>query len=72
MANMSANLPIPGRKDADIAPLWLAAPLTGLCPANRGSPVTGHGALDRPPALLSRRALLSSLALIAMPNSGVV
>src|SRR4051794_26778398 len=74
MANMSAIYQYLGAKESDIAFLWLAAPLTGLIV----QPIIGY-ASDRTWGRLGRRrpyflggALLASLALIAMPNSGVV
>src|SRR5260221_3158646 len=72
MANMSAIYQYLGAKDSDIAILWLAAPLTGLIV----QPIIGY-ASDRTWGSLGRRrpyfltgAIVSSLALIAMPNSG--
>jgi maltose/moltooligosaccharide transporter len=74
MANMSAIYQYLGAKEADIAFLWLAAPLTGLLV----QPIVGY-ASDRTWCGLGRRrpyfltgALLASLALLAMPNSGTV
>jgi len=74
MANMSAIYQYLGAKDADIAPLWVAAPLTGLIV----QPIVGYFS-DRTWGKLGRRrpyflvgAILASLALIAMPNSGTV
>lgn len=74
MANMSAIYQYLGAKESDIAFLWLAAPLTGLLV----QPVVGYFS-DRTWCRLGRRrpyflvgALLSSLALLAMPNSGTV
>ncbi len=74
MANMSAIYQYLGAKDADIAPLWLAAPLTGLIV----QPIIGYFS-DRTWGRLGRRrpyfltgAILASLALIAMPNSGTL
>jgi maltose/moltooligosaccharide transporter len=73
MANMSAIYTYLGVKDEDIAILWLAAPLTGLIV----QPIVGY-ASDRTWCFLGRRrpyflagAILSSLALIAMPHSPV-
>src|SRR6266481_8488270 len=73
MANMSAIYQYLGAK-SDIAILWLAAPLTGLIV----QPIIGY-ASDRTWGALGRRrpyfltgAILASLALIAMPNSGAV
>lgn len=74
MANMSAIYQYLGAKEADIAFLWLAAPLTGLIV----QPIVGYFS-DRTWGRLGRRrpyflvgAILASLALIAMPNSGTV
>ncbi len=74
MANMSAIYQYLGAKESDIAFLWLAAPLTGLIV----QPFVGYYS-DRTWSRLGRRrpffltgAILSSLALIAMPNSGTV
>ena len=74
MANMSAIYQYLGAKESDIAFLWLAAPLTGLIV----QPIIGY-ASDRTWGRLGRRrpyflfgAILASLALIAMPNSGAV
>jgi maltose/moltooligosaccharide transporter len=71
MANMSAIYQYLGAKEEDIAWLWIAAPLTGLIV----QPIVGY-ASDRTWTRLGRRrpyflvgALLSTLALIAMPNS---
>jgi maltose/moltooligosaccharide transporter len=74
MANMSAIYQYLGAKESDIAVLWLAAPLTGLLV----QPIIGY-ASDRTWGKLGRRrpyflagAILASLALIIMPNSGTV
>lgn len=74
MANMSAIYQYLGAKESELAVLWLAAPLTGLLV----QPVIGY-ASDRTWGRLGRRrpyflvgALLASLALIAMPNSGAL
>jgi len=74
MANMSAIYQYLGAKESELALLWLAAPLTGLLV----QPIIGY-ASDRTWGALGRRrpyfltgALLASLALIAMPNSGTV
>jgi maltose/moltooligosaccharide transporter len=74
MANMSAIYQYLGAGESDIAFLWLAAPLTGLIV----QPLVGYFS-DRTWCGLGRRrpyflvgAILSSLALIAMPNSGTV
>lgn len=73
MANMSAIYQFLGVEEKDIAILWLAAPLTGLIV----QPIIGYYS-DRTWTRLGRRrpyflvgAILASLALIAMPNSGV-
>src|ERR1700687_1517872 len=74
MANMSAIYQYLGAKDDDIAWLWGAPPLTGFI----GQPILGY-ASDRTWGPLARRrpyflvgAIVASLALIAMPNSGAV
>ncbi len=74
MANMSAIYQYLGAKEDQIAWLWIAAPLTGLIV----QPIVGHYS-DRTWCLLGRRrpyflvgAVLSSLALIAMPNSSAL
>ena len=74
MANMSAIYQYLGAKEQDIAWLWIAAPLTGLIV----QPVVGYFS-DRTWCWLGRRrpyflvgAILSTLALIAMPNSSAV
>jgi maltose/moltooligosaccharide transporter len=74
MANMSAIYQYLGAKEDEIPILWLAAPLTGLIV----QPLVGY-ASDRTWGRLGRRrpyflagAILSSLALIAMPNSSVL
>ena len=75
MANMSAIYEYLGAKPDQIPMLWLAAPLTGLLV----QPVIGHLS-DRTwsPRLGRRRpfflvgAILSSLALVAMPNSSTL
>src|ERR1700743_1518821 len=74
MANMSPIYKYLGASDAQIPLLWLAAPLTGLLVQ------TGMGAMsDRTWGKLGRRrpyflagAILSSLALVAMPNCGTL
>ena len=70
MANMSAIYEYLGAKADQIPILWLAAPLTGLIV----QPIIGHMS-DRTWGRLGRRrpyfltgAILSSLALLAMPN----
>jgi maltose/moltooligosaccharide transporter len=74
MANMSAIYEYLGAKADQIPILWLAAPLTGLLV----QPIIGH-ASDRTWGPLGRRrpyfltgAILSSLALIIMPNSSAL
>jgi len=75
MANMSAIYEYLGAKADQIPMLWLAAPLTGLLV----QPIIGHLS-DRTwsPRFGRRRpffligAILSSLALIAMPNSSTL
>ncbi|MGH7559989.1 MAG: MFS transporter, partial [Gemmatimonadales bacterium] len=75
MANMSAIYEYLGATPNQIPMLWLAAPLTGLIV----QPIVGHLS-DRTwlPRLGRRRpyflvgAILSSLALIAMPNSSTL
>jgi len=74
MANMSAIYQYLGAKESDLAVLWLAAPLTGLIV----QPIIGYlsdrtwGALGRRRPYFLTGAILASLALIAMPNSGKV
>jgi maltose/moltooligosaccharide transporter len=72
MANMSPIYKYLGARDEDIPLLWLAAPLTGLII----QPIIGAMS-DRTWGRLGRRrpyflvgAILSSLALMAMPNCG--
>src|SRR3982074_1831560 len=74
MANMSAIYEYLGAHPDQIPILWLAAPLTGLIV----QPIIGHMS-DRTWNRLGRRrpffltgAILSSLALIAMPNSSTL
>jgi maltose/moltooligosaccharide transporter len=74
MANMSAIYRYLGANAEEIAWLWIAAPLTGLIV----QPIIGY-ASDRTWTGLGRRrpyflvgAVLSTLALIAMPNSSAV
>ncbi|HUJ09086.1 MAG TPA: MFS transporter [Verrucomicrobiae bacterium] len=74
MANMSPIYKYLGASDAQIPMLWLAAPLTGFII----QPIIGAMS-DRTWGPLGRRrpyflvgAILSSLALIAMPNSGTL
>jgi maltose/moltooligosaccharide transporter len=71
MANMSAIYEYLGADAHQIPMLWLAAPMTGLVV----QPIVGHMS-DRTWGRLGRRrpyfltgAILSSLALVAMPNS---
>ncbi len=72
MANMSAIYEYLGAKPDQIPMLWLAAPLTGLIV----QPIIGHLSDHTWSPRLGRRrpyflvgAILSSLALIAMPNA---
>lgn len=74
MANMSAIYEYLGAKPEDIPMLWLAAPLTGLII----QPIIGYMS-DRTWTRLGRRrpyflvgAILSSIALIFMPNSSAI
>jgi len=74
MANMSAIYQYLGAKEEQIAWLWIAAPLTGLLV----QPFVGYFS-DRTWCGLGRRrpyflvgAILSSLALIAMPNASAL
>jgi maltose/moltooligosaccharide transporter len=74
MANMSAIYEYLGARQEQIAWLWIAAPLTGLIV----QPIVGYYS-DRTWNWLGRRrpyflggAVLSTLALIAMPNSSAV
>ncbi len=74
MANMSAIYEYLGARPDQIPILWLAAPLTGLIV----QPIIGH-ASDRTWGPLGRRrpyflagAILSSLALVLMPNCSVL
>jgi maltose/moltooligosaccharide transporter len=74
MANMSAIYEYLGARPDQIPMLWLAAPLTGLLV----QPVIGHMS-DRTWGRLGRRrpyflvgALLSSAALVLMPNSSTL
>ena len=73
MANMSAIYEYLGAKPDQIPMLWLAAPLTGLLV----QPIIGHLSDNTWSPRFGRRrpfflvgAILSSLALIAMPNAG--
>lgn len=72
MANMSSIYSFLGAKEEELSLLWIAAPLTGLIV----QPVIGYLS-DRTWCGLGRRrpyflvgALLSSVALVAMPHSG--
>src|ERR1019366_9458632 len=74
MANMSAIYEYLGARPDQIPLLWLAAPLTGLV----GPPIIRHPS-DRTWGRLGRRrpyflvgALLSSAALLAMPNASAL
>ena len=74
MANMSPIYKYLGARDEQIAMLWLAAPLTGFIV----QPIIGAMS-DRTWGPLGRRrpyflagAILSSLALLLMPNSGAL
>lgn len=74
MANMSAIYEYLGARQEQIAWLWIAAPLTGLIV----QPIVGYSS-DRTWGRLGRRrpyflvgAILSTLALIAMPNSSTL
>ncbi|MGA0846649.1 MAG: MFS transporter, partial [Luteolibacter sp.] len=74
MANMSSIYQFLGAREEQLALLWIAAPLTGLLV----QPIIGFLS-DRTWCGLGRRrpyflvgAILASLALLAMPNSGVL
>src|SRR5215212_2046790 len=74
MGNMSAIYEYLGASESELPLLWLAAPLTGLIV----QPIIGHMS-DRTWGRLGRRrpyfltgAILASLALLAMPHSGVL
>src|SRR5581483_3752285 len=74
MGNMSAIYEYLGARESALPLLWLAAPLTGLII----QPIIGHMS-DRTWGRLGRRrpyflsgAILASLALLAMPHSGVL
>jgi maltose/moltooligosaccharide transporter len=74
MANMSAIYQYLGARPEEIAPLWLAAPLTGFIV----QPLVGYFS-DRTWTRLGRRrpfflfgAILSSIALVLMPNAGTL
>jgi maltose/moltooligosaccharide transporter len=74
MANMSAIYEYLGASAEEIPMLWLAAPLTGLVV----QPIVGHmsdhtwGRLGRRRPYFLAGALLSSGALVAMPNSSAL
>jgi maltose/moltooligosaccharide transporter len=74
MANMSAIYEYLGARPDQIPMLWLAAPLTGLIV----QPIIGHmsdrtwGALGRRRPYFLIGAVLSSLALLLMPNSSAL
>lgn len=74
MANMSAIYEYLGAKPDQIPMLWLAAPLTGLIV----QPIVGHlsdhtwNRLGRRRPYFLAGAILSSLALILMPNSSAL
>src|SRR5260370_39411000 len=74
MANMSAIYEYQGHKPDEIHMLWLAAPLTGLIV----QPIIGHlsdhtrGKLGRRRPYFLTGAILSSLALVAMPNAHTI
>lgn len=72
MANMSAIYQMLGAHESEIALLWIAAPITGFFV----QPIIGYMS-DRTWGRFGRRkpyffvgAIISSLALVAMPNSG--
>lgn len=74
MANMSAIYTMLGAEESELAILWIAAPLTGLLV----HPIIGYMS-DRTWNRFGRRkpyilcgALLSALALIAMPNASAL
>src|ERR1700681_2320097 len=74
MANMSAIYEYLGARPDQIPILWLAAPLTGLIV----QPIIGHmsdhtwGRLGRRRPYFLTGAILSSLALLLMPNSSTL
>jgi len=74
MANMSAIYEYLGAKPDQIPILWLAAPLTGLIV----QPIIGHlsdhtwGRLGRRRPYFLTGAILSSIALLLMPNSSAL
>ncbi|MFZ9854746.1 MAG: MFS transporter [Limisphaerales bacterium] len=74
MANMSPIYEMLGARESELSLLWIAAPLTGLLV----QPIVGHFS-DRTWNALGRRkpyflvgALLSSFALVAMPNASAL
>src|SRR5580693_1667325 len=73
-ANMSRIFQTLGASEDQIPGLWLAAPLTGLII----QPIIGHmsdhtwGRLGRRRPYFLTGAILSSLALLAMPNSSTL
>ncbi len=74
MANMSAIYEMLGAQEHQLALLWIAAPLTGLIV----QPVVGHmsdntwGRWGRRKPYFLIGAIISSLALVAMPNSSAL
>ncbi|HUJ22584.1 MAG TPA: MFS transporter [Bryobacteraceae bacterium] len=74
MANMSAIYEYLGARPDQIPMLWLAAPLTGLIV----QPIIGHlsdntwGKLGRRRPYFLTGAILSSVALVAMPNAPAI
>ncbi|MBU6366297.1 MAG: MFS transporter [Gemmatimonadetes bacterium] len=75
MANMSAIYEYLGATPEQIPMLWLAAPLTGLLVqpiVGRLSDRTWHPTLGRRRPYFLVGAVLSSLALLAMPNSSAL
>ncbi|MBI5424310.1 MAG: MFS transporter [Opitutae bacterium] len=75
MANMSAIYQYLGASEGDIPILWLAAPLTGLIVQpiiGYYSDRTWHKTLGRRRPYFLVGAILASLCLLAMPNSGAL
>lgn len=74
MANMSAIYEMLGAQEHQLALLWIAAPLTGLII----QPIVGHmsdntwGSWGRRKPYFLIGAVVSSLALVAMPNSSAL
>ncbi len=74
MANMSAIYEMLGAREDQLALLWIAAPLTGLII----QPIVGHmsdktwGRWGRRKPYFLIGAVISSLALVAMPNSSTL